>query len=187
MKRIAAILRTPWIVLLLVISAFSCQTLKKTTDVEPPPVPNLPAGFSYDLLYSPSVAEQGTWVSLTFDDQGRLYASDQHGYLYRMNVPAIGTEGSIIAEKVDLELGKAQGLLWAFDALYVSINTREGLGGHENGLYKVTDSDGDDNLDHIETLHILDGDPGEHGPHSIILSPDGESLVHDSRQSYGCT
>ena len=42
-------------------------------------------------------------------------------------------------------------------------------------FYRVTDSDGDDELDHIETLHQFEG-WGEHGPHSLILSPDGEQL-----------
>ncbi|MFK7844599.1 MAG: heme-binding protein [Rhodothermales bacterium] len=162
--------------LLLSIIVVSCQSTKDATKDEAPPTLNLPAGFSYDHLYSPSKFEKGTWVSLAFDDEGRLYASDQHGYLYRMTIPAIGAEGEMMIEKVEVELGHAQGLLWAFDGLYVSVNTREGMGGNGNGLYKVTDTDGDDRLDHVETLHIFDGAPGEHGPHSIVMSPDGESL-----------
>ena len=160
---------------LLTLIALSCQSTKTGSDTEPPPVPDLPEGFAYDLLHSPSDAEMGTWVALAFDPQGRLYAGDQHGSLYRMQVPPIGEKGTVTVEKLGLELGRANGLLWAFDALYVVVNHDEGLGGHSSGIYRVTDSDGDDNLDHIETLKTFEG-AGEHGPHSIILSPDGTEL-----------
>lgn len=155
--------------------AVSCQSTKDTAEEEAPPVVNLQDGFSYDYLYAPTKFKKGTWVALAFDPEGRLYACDQHGDLYRMTVPATG-EGEITdIHKVDIELGKANGLLWAFDALYVVVNSGNGVGGNSSGVYRVTDSDGDDNLDHIETLKVFEG-AGEHGPHSIILSPDGESL-----------
>lgn len=161
--------------LLLAFIALSCQSTKSGSDEEPPPVPELPDGFAYDLLHSPSNAKMGTWVALAFDPQGRLYASDQHGSLYRMQIPAIGDKEPIVVEKVGLELGRANGLLWAFDALYVVVNHEQGLGGNSSGVYRVTDTDGDDNLDNIEALKTFEG-WGEHGPHSIILSPDGTEL-----------
>ena len=48
-------------------------------------------------------------------------------------------------------------------------------GGPGSGLYRVTDSDHDDMLDTVEKLQQFDGG-GEHGPHTILLSPDGERL-----------
>ena len=153
----------------------SCQTTKETAEDDAPPVVNLPDGFSYDYLYSVTKLNKGTWVALAFDPEGRLYACDQHGDLYRMTVPEIGQGEIIDIKKVDIELGRANGLLWAFDALYVVVNSGQGIGGNSSGVYRVTDSDGDDNLDHIEMLKQFEG-AGEHGPHSIILSPDGESL-----------
>jgi hypothetical protein len=58
---------------------FSCQK-------EPEPTETgieiaLPAGFEATQLYSPSEHDQGSWVSLTNDPQGRLIASDQYGSL----------------------------------------------------------------------------------------------------------
>jgi hypothetical protein len=47
-------------------------------------------GFNADHLLGPSENDEGSWVSMTFDDKGRLIASDQYGALYRMVVPAIG-------------------------------------------------------------------------------------------------
>ena len=38
----------------------------------------LPAGFQAELLYRVPT-EQGSWVSMTPDPQGRLIASDQYG------------------------------------------------------------------------------------------------------------
>ena len=38
-------------------------------------------GFRAEHLYSPSANEQGSWVSMTFDNKGRLITSDQYGAL----------------------------------------------------------------------------------------------------------
>lgn len=113
--------------------------------------------------------ELGSWVSLTADPQGRLYSSSQGGGLFRIT-PAkeLGQTSSI--ERVPVELGGAHGLLWFRDSLYAVVN------GRQDGLYRLTDSDGDDMLDRVELLRALDGS-GEHGPHSIKVAPDGEHLL----------
>jgi glucose/arabinose dehydrogenase len=43
------------------------------------------------------------------------------------------------------------------------------------GLYRLQDKDGDDKYETVEHLMEMNGE-GEHGPHSIILSPDRKSL-----------
>ncbi|MCE9632546.1 MAG: c-type cytochrome, partial [Planctomycetia bacterium] len=48
-------------------------------------------------------------------------------------------------------------------------------GGPGSGLYRVTDSDGDDMPDAVEKLRSFEG-VGEHGPHTVLLSPDGQRL-----------
>ena len=166
--------------LVMAAALMSCQSTRPGGDDDAPPELSLPAGFSYDHLHSPSAADQGTWVALAFDDQGRLYASDQHGALYRIDLGDAppGKRSNIRVDSLDLRIGKANGLLWAFDGLYVVVNSHEeGLGGHNSGIYRLTDTDDDDDdeLDHIETLMTMEGG-GEHGPHSIMLSPDGEQL-----------
>ena len=50
----------------------------------------LPEGFHAERLYGPSAKGEGSWVSMTFDDKGRIIASDQYGAIYRLKVPAIG-------------------------------------------------------------------------------------------------
>ena len=41
---------------------------------------NVPEGYELEELYVPSDHNMGTWVSLAEDDQGRMYAGDQHGH-----------------------------------------------------------------------------------------------------------
>lgn len=128
-------------------------------------------GFQVERLYSVP-AEQGSWVSLTFDPRGRLLTCDQHGGLYRVTPPPLGSGESPRIEPLKAPIGGAHGLLYAFDSLYVTNN--EARGG-ESGLYRLRDSDGDDQFDQVELLRRIEG-KGEHGPHGIALGPDGKSL-----------
>ena len=132
-----------------------------------------PKGFQVDLIYSVPQSTQGSWVNMTVDPKGRLIASDQYGKLYRITLPSPGTKvGKIDVAPIDVPLGEAHGLLWAFDSLYVVVNRGRR---YESGLYRVTDTNNDDRLDKVELLRKLNGG-GEHGPHAVILAPDGKSL-----------
>ncbi|QDU98071.1 family 16 glycoside hydrolase [Lignipirellula cremea] len=133
----------------------------------------LPAGFHAELLYSVPKAEQGSWVNMCVDPKGRLIVSDQYGSLYRVTPPPIGVQQEPKIEKIDVPIGDAQGLLWAFDSLYVVVNTG---GNYDSGVYRVRDTDGDDVLDQVETLRKLTGGAAEHGPHAVLLAPDGKGL-----------
>ena len=142
-------------------------------------------GFQAELLYSVPKEVRGSWVNMCVDPKGRLIVSDQYGSLYRVTVPSVaaanrvatnqsGASGdSIFIEKIAVDIGEAQGLLWAFDSLYVSVNRGAN---YQAGLYRVKDTDGDDQLDSVETLRLLNG-RGEHGPHAVLMHPDGKSLV----------
>jgi putative heme-binding domain-containing protein len=104
---------------------------------------------------------------------GRLIVCDQYGGMYGINPPALGDEEATTeANPLNVEIGGAHGLLWHRGALYVAVNER-GRGGRKNGVYRVTDSTGDGELDHIEVLKEFGGG-GEHGLHSMVPSPDGE-------------
>lgn len=134
----------------------------------------VPEGFSVERLYSVPRETQGSWVALTIDDQQRFIVSDQYGSLYRFPAPG---RGEVVepdqVEKIPVDIGAAQGLLFAFDSLYVVVNAKE-FGGR--GLYRITDSDGDDQFDKKELLRKFEEKGGEHGPHAVVLGPDGESL-----------
>ena len=132
---------------------------------------HVPDGFEVERLFVVPKNELGSWVCITTDPKGRLIASDQRDKgLVRITPAALDGSGQTLVEKIPVPLTAAQGLLWAFDSLYVVCN-----GGPGSGLYRVTDSDADDTLDKVEKLHTFEGG-GEHGPHAIRLSPDGTKL-----------
>ena len=131
------------------------------------------AGFEAELLYSVPGDTMGSWVCMTTDPKGRLIVSDQYGKLYRVTPPAKGSADAIRIEPINVDVGMAQGLLCAFDSLYVMTNSGDAP---RVGLHRVRDTDGDDQYDSSEHLRTLKGG-NEHGPHAIILSKDGKSLI----------
>ena len=131
-------------------------------------------GFRVELLYSVPIGEKGSWVNLCVDNKDRIIASDQYGGLYRFAAPAAGKplDPSQI-EPVPAPIRAVNGMLWAFDALYVAVNDYEKK--IDSGLYRLTDSDGDDRLDKVELLRAMEA-RGDHGVHAILPTPDGKAL-----------
>jgi hypothetical protein len=75
----------------------------------------LPAGFRAELLDTVPSREQGSWVCLTNDPKGRLISSAQSGKLFRITPPEMGTAAGTRVEPIELDIGDAQGLLYAFN------------------------------------------------------------------------
>ncbi len=131
----------------------------------------VPAGFIVEKMFTVPRETLGSWVSITFDDKGRLIASDQDNKgLCRITLPKIGSDESTKVERLGIKITAAQGMLHAFGHLYFSVN-----GGPGSGLYRATDTNGDDQYDKLEKLATFRGG-GEHGPHALRLSPDGKSI-----------
>ncbi len=134
-------------------------------------------GFQVELLYTVPKDTQGSWVNLTTDHKGRIITSDQGNQgLYRITPAPIGSKEETKVEALDVKIdGKpvsgAQGLLSAFGSLYVCCN-----GGPGSGLYRCTDTDGNDTYDKVERLKSFQGG-GEHGPHGLRVTPDGKSIM----------
>jgi putative heme-binding domain-containing protein len=128
-------------------------------------------GFQVERLFTVPKETLGSWVSITTDNQGRIIASDQGDKgLFRITPSPIGSQEPTKVERLDVKMTGAQGLLWAFDSLYVMAN-----GGPGSGLYRLRDTNGDDQLDELVKLKEIHGG-GEHGPHALRLSPDGKSI-----------
>jgi putative heme-binding domain-containing protein len=131
--------------------------------------------FKVEMLYEVPKKEEGSWVSLTTDDKGRLLASDQRDAgLYRITVSESAQQTSVEVEKMPVEISGAQGLVWHDDSLYFNRN-----GGP---FYRVTDSTGDGLLDTARELPGANGG-GEHGNHAVIVAEDGEHLYVDGGNS----
>jgi putative heme-binding domain-containing protein len=128
----------------------------------------VPKGFKVEKIFNVPRA-MGSWVSLTTDDKGRLIACDQGGAGLYLITPGDSTRPTRV-EALPIKLSGAQGLLWAFDSLYAVVN-----GGDQSGLHRLRDTNDDGLVDSDEHCMFVPGG-GEHGPHAVVLSPDGKSL-----------
>ena len=175
---------------LFLILAFGCAKKEEARQLTGNPKLDklkLPEGFVAELLYSPGENEQGSWVAMTFDDKGRMITSDQYGFLYRLELPSIGSDSTqkakveklVVGNVADslVGMGYAQGLLYAFNSLYVMVNHNPNEKfSQPTGLYRIQDLDGDDQFESITQIRELKGEQGEHGPHSMRLTPDGKGI-----------
>jgi putative heme-binding domain-containing protein len=144
---------------------------------EPPATPadriKVAKDFKVELLYSVPKDAQGSWVNMCVDPRGRLIVSDQYGPLYRVTPPPFGGRAEDTkVEPIPLPIGEAHGLLWAFDSLYVVVNKGAK---YESGLYRIKADKNGDHFQEAKLLRKINGG-GEHGPHAVVLSPDGKSL-----------
>lgn len=161
-------------VLTLISATATAQTSKPGSKATPVDRIKVAKGFKVELLYSVPGDEQGSWVNLCTDQKGRLLVSDQFGGLYRLTPPASGETLSVDdIQPVPAKIRAVNGMVWTNGALYVGVNDYEKK--MPSGLYRVTDSDGDDQLDKVESLREMSA-RGDHGVHAVVPSPDGKSL-----------
>ncbi len=132
----------------------------------------LPPGFAVELLRS-AQPDEGSWVCVTFDPQGRLYVSPEGDSrpLLRLTFDIEGRVSRI--EPVAAPIRFAMGLLFAHGHLYANAKGPSG-----NGLYRLTDSNRNDRFDadEYQLLKSFKGG-GEHGYHALALGPDAQIYV----------
>lgn len=128
------------------------------------------AGFRLEKLYDVP-APQGSWVSITLAENGNFICADQYGKLFLVRAPEAGKPDQLTDVKpLNAEIAGAHGLLWHQGALYVTVN--ESVGGAA-GVYRLTDDNKDGVFEAPVLLKEMAG-RGEHGPHSLVASPDGK-------------
>lgn len=120
-----------------------------------------PEGFEIELLRSAG-EDEGSWISMTFDEKGRIIvALDKQG-LARIT---IGPEPKF--ERIEDSLKHCRGVLFAHGALYANAT-------NSNGFYRLRDTTGDDQFDEISLLKEFDyRSRYGHGQNQIKLGPDG--------------
>ncbi|MEO7412583.1 MAG: hypothetical protein ABIZ81_04440, partial [Opitutaceae bacterium] len=142
----------------------------------------LAPGFKLELMHVAATDQvTGGWVSLATDPKGRVFTSARNGRIYRLSFPPPGGTGETQVDLVDLDVGKADGMLWAFDSLYVMSEGK--------GLFRVQDVNKDDKFDSNDVVTELRRIPfaGDHGVHTVELTPDGKALFINSGNSTALT
>lgn len=128
--------------------------------------------FKVELVYSVPGGDQGSWVALCSDDKNRIYACDQFGGLYRFTPPAPGQKlAAKDVTKLPLDIRAINGMVFVDGAIYAGVNDYARQ--MQSGFYKISDSDGDGELDNVTLLRAFDS-KSDHGVHAVVPTPDGK-------------
>jgi putative membrane-bound dehydrogenase-like protein len=109
----------------------------------------------------------GSLIAMTFNEFGHIIASREQGPLLLItdgNKDGLHDKVRVYCEQVT----SCQGILALNGDVYV---TGEGPAGA--ALYKLSDRDRDGRLEDVKPLLKFEGAMGEHGPHGLVLGPDG--------------
>lgn len=128
----------------------------------------VPEGFKVERVLSASRG-QGSWIAMTFDDQGRAIISPQSDNDPLLRVSQLDSGSPVVEAFESTKVRHAMGLLYAHDSLYIN-----GHGPNGTGLYRWIDRNKDDQWTDDETVFLksIRGE-GEHGYHGLRLGPDG--------------
>jgi putative heme-binding domain-containing protein len=150
----------PWILALSSLAGFAATPA--------PPLQTAP-GFTLELLHQ-APTNQGSWITLTSDPQGRLIAAPQ-GREPLQRITCVPGQ-PVRLEPLDLPFRATMGLLCAFDSLYLNGQGPQGLGLYRAPALRESDSWGPPVL-----IRKWEGDGGEHGPHGLVAGADGKLYV----------
>ena len=109
----------------------------------------------------------GSLIAMTFNEFGHIIASKENGSLLLLYGNNEDGSFSKVREYAD-GVKNCQGILAVNGAVYVT-----GQGPQGSGLYRLTDSNQNAFLDKVELLLKFEGKNIEHGPHGLMLGPDG--------------
>ncbi|MFT5522314.1 MAG: putative heme-binding domain-containing protein [Pirellulaceae bacterium] len=101
--------------------------------------------------------DEGSWVSLTFDPQGRAIIAREDQGLLRLSLPELKIE------VVDDTLKECRGLQFVGNTLYAQAN-------NSKAFYRLRDADGDGTFEDIQQLYETPGGVG-HGRNDLAVAP----------------
>ena len=145
-------------------------------------------GFKVEIVARADRPTQGSWISITEDDQGRLIlgANEQQPFT-RLTLDKAGKVTK--TETIFTPVSEAMGITWHDKSLYVQggrlpekftktiDNPGFGRQSGQSGLHRLRDLKGDGSFDDVTTLRTWDGWEGghsDHGIHEARVSPDGK-------------
>ncbi len=127
-------------------------------------------GFRVELLRS-AQAEEGSWISMTFDDQQRIVVGLDDKGLARLTLSEDRSSADFALLQETETYRHVRGVLHAYDSLYVCATNSQ-------GVYRLQDRDGDGEY---EDQHLLQQIPYQsrygHGTNQVVLGPDGQLYV----------
>lgn len=121
----------------------------------------MPPGFRVELVRS-AVANEGSWVAMAFDPEGRITIAKEKRGLLRL-----GPDGG--TELIEDSLLECRGLLYTAGCLYAHAN-------NSKVLMRLRDADGDGVFEEKTELLRTEGGVG-HGRNHVRLGPDGNLWI----------
>ncbi len=142
-----------------------------------PPLPrpgSRPPRGSWSICSIRCRETQGSWVNMTVDPKGRLIVSDQYGKLYRVIAAAGRRQGGGRSASSRSTRRSARPTACSGPST-ASTWSSTAAGGMTAGSIASATPTTTTGSTRSSCLRKLDGG-GEHGPHAVILAPDGKSL-----------
>ncbi|HWB10990.1 MAG TPA: hypothetical protein VG826_17310 [Pirellulales bacterium] len=122
----------------------------------------LAPGFEVSRIRQ-AAADEGSWIALTFDRQGRATISREDSGLLRMTLAADRRTVTRV-EPINVDLPECRGLLYIDDRLYANAN-------NAHSMYRLR-IDEEGVVQELERLREFSGGVG-HGRNDLGLGPDG--------------
>jgi putative heme-binding domain-containing protein len=125
----------------------------------------VPAGFKLERIAGHELV--GSLVTMTWGNRGALLASREGGpILVVTDDNGDGTYDNV--QEYCADVRNCQGLCMVFEDLYAV-----GEGPQGAGLYRLPDRNQDGRADAVALIAAHRGGMAEHGPHAVLLGPDG--------------
>jgi glucose/arabinose dehydrogenase len=145
-------------------------------------------GFKVEIVAKADRLKQGSWISITEDNQGRLIlgANEQQPFT-RLTLDKAGKVTN--TEVIFTPVSESMGITWHDNSLYVQGGRLEktftatidnpgfGRQSGQAGLHRLRDPKGDGSFTTVDTLRTWDGWEGghsDHGIHEARVTPDGK-------------
>lgn len=124
-------------------------------------------GFEVELLRS-ALPGEGSWISLTFDPQGRIILADDTQGLKRLTLADDPAQQAVIEPLAGTEtLQHCRGVLYAHDSIYVCETNGQ-------GIHRLRDHDGDGLYEDRQLIvPLVYRSRYGHGANQLRLGPDG--------------
>ncbi len=122
-------------------------------------------GFEVEEVVPPG--QTGSLVNMAFNEQGEILASRERGPLLLIQDKDHDGQFDSIGTYTD-KVRNCHGILPLRGRVFVVADGDDGA-----ALYRLTDTNGDGTPDEAKALLKFKGGMGEHGPHAVVLGPDG--------------